>query len=65
MAIAGAGLWLMRAAVDRSKFMRWAVGFSIALAFAIDLVHVYYPKPGHVSGVLLGMLIAACFRKPA
>lgn len=65
MAIAGAGLWLMLTGVDRSKFMRWAVGFSIALAFAIDVVHVYYPKPGHVSGVLLGLLIAASFRKPA
>lgn len=65
MAISGAGLWLALTGVDRSKFLRWAVGFSIALAFAIDLVHVYYPKPGHVSGVLLGLLIASCYRIPA
>jgi rhomboid protease GluP len=62
MAIAGAGLWLALKGVDRSKFLRWSVGFSIALAFAIDLVHVYYPKPGHVAGVLLGLLIASRYR---
>jgi rhomboid protease GluP len=62
MAIAGAGLWLALTGVDRSKFLRWSVGFSIALAFAIDLVHVYYPKPGHVAGVLLGLLIASRYR---
>lgn len=65
MAIAGAGLWLALTGVDRSKFMRWAVGFSIALAFTIDVVHVYYPKPGHVSGLLLGLLIASLYRKRA
>jgi rhomboid protease GluP len=62
MAIAGAGLWLALTGTDRSKFLRWSVGFSIALAFAIDLVHVYYPKPGHVAGVLLGLLIASRYR---
>jgi rhomboid protease GluP len=62
MAIAGAGLWLALTGVDRSKFLRWSVGFAIALAFAIDVVHVYYPKPGHVAGVLLGLLMASRFR---
>jgi rhomboid protease GluP len=62
MAIAGAGLWLALTGVDRSKFLLWSVGFSIALAFAIDLVHVYYPKPGHVAGLLLGLLMASRFR---
>lgn len=62
MAIAGAGLWLALTGVDRSKFLRWSVGFAIGLAFAIDLVHVYYPKPGHVAGVLLGLLIASRYR---
>ncbi|WP_158637169.1 rhomboid family intramembrane serine protease [Arenimonas daejeonensis] len=62
MAIAGAGLWLAWTGVDRSKFLRWSVGFAIALAFAIDVVHVYYPKPGHVAGVLLGLLMASRFR---
>ena len=62
MAIAGAGLWLALTGTDRSKFLRWSVGFAIALAFAIDVVHVYYPKPGHVAGVLLGLLIASRYR---
>ena len=62
MAIAGAGLWLALTGVDRSKFLRWSVGFAIGLAFAIDVVHVYYPKPGHVAGVLLGLLMASRFR---
>lgn len=62
MAIAGAGLWLALTGVDRSKFLLWSVGFAIALAFAIDVVHVQYPKPGHVAGVLLGLLMASRFR---
>jgi rhomboid protease GluP len=62
MAIAGAGLWLACTGVDRSKFLRWSVGFAIALAFAIDVVHVYYPKPGHVAGVLIGLWMASRFR---
>ena len=65
MAIAGAGLWLALTGVDRSKFLQWSVGFAIALAFTIDVVHVYYPKPGHVAGVLLGLLIASRYRKTA
>ena len=62
MVIAGAGLWLALTGTDRSKFLLWSVGFAIGLAFAIDLVHVYYPKPGHVAGVLLGLLIASRYR---
>lgn len=54
MAIAGAGLWLANVGVDRSRFLRWAVGFAIALAFVIDIVHVYHPKPGHLSGLVFG-----------
>lgn len=65
MAIAGAGLWLVLTGVDRSKSLILPVAFSIALAFAIDLVHVYYPKPGHVAGVVLGLLIASLSRKAA
>lgn len=65
MAIAGAGALLALTGVDRSKSLIWPVAFSIVLAFAIDLVHVYYPKPGHVAGVLLGMLIAILGRNTA
>jgi len=63
MAIAGAGLWLARTGVDRSKSLLLPVAFTITLAFAIDLVHVYYPKPGHVAGLLLGYWIASLTRK--
>lgn len=65
MAIAGAGLWLVLAGADRSRSLILPVAFSIALAFAIDLVHVCYPKPQHVAGVLLGVLIASLCRKTA
>lgn len=58
MAISGAGAWLGLAGIDRSRALVVPVAFSIALAFAIDIVHVYYPKPGHVAGVLLGLLMA-------
>lgn len=58
MAISGAGVWLGLAGIDRSRALVVPVAFSIALAFAIDIVHVYYPKPGHVAGVLLGLLMA-------
>ena len=59
LAIAGAGLWLAWAGVDRSRFLVVSATFTISLAFMIDLVHVGYPKPGHVAGVLLGLAIAA------
>lgn len=65
MAIAGAGLWLALTGADRTRVLRYAVAFAIGLAFLIDLVHVYYPKPGHVAGVLLGLLTASLYRKPA
>ena len=60
-----AGVWLAVTGVDRSKAMLWTVGFSIAAAFAIDVVHVYYPKPGHVAGVVLGVLMTALHRDSA
>jgi len=63
MAIAGAGLWLAMTGVDRTRFLVLSIAFAIALAFMIDLVHVRYPKPGHLAGVLLGLLVApACAR---
>lgn len=65
MAIAGAGLWLVLTGLDRSRSLMLPVAFSIAVAFAIDLVHGHYPKPHHVAGVLLGMAIATLYRKTA
>ena len=65
MAIAGAGLWLVLTGVDRSRSLTLPVAFTIALALAINLVHVHYPKPGHVAGVLLGMLMAWLYGKTA
>ena len=62
MAISGAGIWLALTGADRSRFLLLAVSFSIGLAFTIDIVHVYYPKPGHVAGVLIGLLIATLYR---
>jgi membrane associated rhomboid family serine protease len=62
MAIAGAGLWLTLAGVDRSKFLLSAVAFSIALALTLDLIFAHHPKPGHVAGLLLGFVIAAFAR---
>jgi hypothetical protein len=65
MAIAGAGLWLAISGVDRSKSLLLPVAFSIAVALTLDLIYAHYPKPGHVAGVLLGLLIASRFRKTA
>lgn len=65
MAIAGAGIWLAVTGLDRSKFMLAAVGFSVTLALALDLIFVHYPKPGHVSGVLIGFFMASRFRRNA
>lgn len=62
MAISGAGIWLALTGVDRSRFLLLAVSFSIGLALTIDIVHVYYPKPGHVAGVIIGLLIASLYR---
>jgi rhomboid protease GluP len=65
MAIAGAGLWLALSGVDRSKSLLLPVAFTIAVALALDLIYAHTPKPGHVAGVLLGLLIASSFRKKA
>ena len=65
MAIAGTGLWLAIEGVDRSRSLMWPVAFSIGLAFAIDIVHVYHPKPGHVAGLLLGLLAAMLHKRKA
>lgn len=65
MAIAGAGLWLALTGVDRSKSLTVPVAFTLTLAFMIDLVHAHSPKPGHVAGVLLGLLLASLYRTPA
>lgn len=62
MAIAGAGIWLRGSGVDRSKHLLYPIVFSIAMALTLDLIHARYPKPGHVSGLLLGFLIAWCLR---
>jgi rhomboid protease GluP len=63
MAIAGAGLWLALTGVDRSKFLLLSLAFTIAIALTLDLIYAHYPKPGHVAGVLLGLLIASHYRK--
>lgn len=65
MAIAGAGLWLARTGVDRSKSLLLPVAFTITVALALDLIYAHYPKPGHVAGLLLGYLIASLTRKRA
>lgn len=63
MTIAGAGLWLTLTGVDRSKSLTVPVAFTLTLTFTIDLIYAHYPKPGHVAGVLLGVLIASLYRK--
>lgn len=65
MAIAGAGLWLALSGVDRSKSLLLPLAFAITVALALDLFHAHYPKPGHVAGVLLGLLMASRYRMPA
>ena len=61
MAIAGAGLWLAVSGAYRSRALLVPVVFAIALAFTIDIVHVLHPKPGHVAGVVIGLLISWLF----
>ncbi len=61
MAIAGAGLWRRLSGADRSWALAVPVVFAIALAFTIDIVHVLHPKPGHVAGVLIGLLFGWWF----
>lgn len=64
MAIAGAGLWLAKAGVDRSKSLLMPLAFSIGLAMALDLIYAHHPKPGHVAGLMLGYGFASLGRRP-
>lgn len=63
MAIAGAGLWLAKTGVDRSRSLLLPVAFTIAVALTLDLIYAHSPKPGHVAGLLLGYLIASLCRR--
>lgn len=65
MAIAGAGLWLVKNGVDRSKLLVLPVAFTIAVALVIDLIYAFHPKPGHVTGLVFGYLIASLSRRTA
>jgi rhomboid protease GluP len=59
MAIAGAGLWLAKAGIDRSRSLLLPLAVTIGLAMALDLIYAHYPKPGHVAGLALGYAMAA------
>jgi len=65
MAIVGAGLWLARSGIDRSKSLLWPMALSITMTFGLDLIFSHYPKPGHVAGLVLGYSIASLGRKRA
>jgi rhomboid protease GluP len=57
MAMAGCGVVLAAASVDRTKFLRYSLAFTLVTTFALDLIFAGYPKPGHITGLLLGALM--------
>ena len=64
IAMAGAGLRMRLAGIDHSRCLLWAIAFTIASTFALDLIFAHYPKPGHVSGLVFGLLMTSIFRVP-
>lgn len=61
MAIAGCGVSLAVSGADRTKFLLFSLAFAIIAAFSLDLIYAGYPKPGHVTGLLLGVLMTSAF----
>lgn len=55
-AIAGFGLLLVHKNIERSWALYGVLAFALVPALALDFIFAGYPKPGHMAGLLLGLI---------
>jgi rhomboid protease GluP len=60
LGIAGFGIVLTTIAKN-NRFLIAALIFTLLPAFALDFIFAHYPKPGHILGLLVGMLIGVFY----
>ncbi|RDH42599.1 rhomboid family intramembrane serine protease [Zooshikella ganghwensis] len=58
LGVAALGVLLLYKKIDTSLFLKFAVIFAILPALLLDLIFVHYPKLGHVTGFMVGWIIA-------
>jgi hypothetical protein len=61
LGIAAFGLLLSYKKIDTSKGLKIAVAFSVIPALVLDLIFSHYPKPGHITGFLVGLAMGSIF----
>src|SRR5262249_31246072 len=56
MGVAAASIFVVRA--DKTLWLRLTLILTLALQLALDLMAAHHPKPGHIVGFLVGLLLA-------
>ncbi len=65
LGIAAFGLVLSLKSVSSSKWLVAILCFSLIPSFALDLIYAGYPKPGHITGILIGAIAGVIYFKKA
>jgi len=63
MGISALGIILIQQKVDVSKGLKLSLLFAIVPALLLDLIFSHYPKPGHLLGFGVGLLISLHYLK--
>ena len=63
MGVAAFGVLVSYRKVDASLGLKCALGLALIPALLLDLLSSHYPKPGHVLGFVIGLLIGAYYLK--
>jgi len=65
LGIAAFGLVLSLKGINNSKWLVAVLCLSLIPAFALDFIYAGYPKPGHITGVLIGAIAGIIYCKKA
>lgn len=60
LGIAGFGI-VLTTVTKNNRLLIAALIFTLLPAFSLDLIFAHYPKPGHILGLLVGMLIGVLY----
>ncbi len=65
LGIAAFGLVLSLKGINSSKWLVVVLCFSLIPAFVLDFIYAGYPKPGHIAGVLIGVIAGIVYCRKA